>query len=153
MTEAREAVFRYWRTALADGALGEGKFTQANRKRFVDVPAEALKSGVLPVEVIERVFRGQASAKAMGIRFWPLVMARNCSVGAEGGRDIRIRGMGEKAQQAHIRAVKDLATFLCRSPDTAISEELRAYQLHMTEAGVTCRPSTPASWRCGSSSA
>ncbi len=54
--------------------------------------------------------------------------------------DMRIRGMGEKAQQAHIRAVKDFATFLCRSPDTATSEELRAYQLYMTDAGVT--PST-----------
>lgn len=51
--------------------------------------------------------------------------------------DMRIRGMGEKAQQAHIRAVKDFAAFLKRSPDTATPEELRAYQLHMTDAGVT----------------
>lgn len=51
--------------------------------------------------------------------------------------DMRIRGMGEKAQRAHIRAVKDFAAFLCRSPDTATSEELRTYQLHMTDAGVT----------------
>jgi integrase/recombinase XerD len=54
--------------------------------------------------------------------------------------DMRIRGMGEKAQQAHIRAIKDFAIFLRRSPDTATSEELRSYQLHMTDAGVT--PST-----------
>lgn len=53
---------------------------------------------------------------------------------------MRIRGMGEKAQQAHIRAIKDFAIFLRRSPDTATSEELRSYQLHMTDAGVT--PST-----------
>ena len=54
--------------------------------------------------------------------------------------DMRIRGMGEKAQQAHIRAVKDFAAFLGRSPDTATPEDLRGYQLHLTNAGVT--PST-----------
>ena len=30
--------------------------------------------------------------------------------------DMRIRGMGDKAQQAHIRAIKDFARFLKRSP-------------------------------------
>ena len=54
--------------------------------------------------------------------------------------DMRIRGMGAKAQQAHIRAIMDFAAFLKRSPDTATPEELRAYQLHMTDTGVT--PST-----------
>jgi hypothetical protein len=54
--------------------------------------------------------------------------------------DMRIRGMGDKAQKAHIRAIKNFATFLGHSPDTATPEELRAYQLHMTDAGVT--PST-----------
>ena len=75
-------MLRYWRTSLADGALGEGKFTQSDRKRFVEVPGDAVKSGILPAEAIERVFRGQASAKTMGIRFWPLVMARKSSHGA-----------------------------------------------------------------------
>ena len=51
--------------------------------------------------------------------------------------DMRIRGMAEKTQAAHIRAVKDFAVFLKRSPDTATPEELRAYQLHMTNAGMT----------------
>ncbi len=51
--------------------------------------------------------------------------------------DMRIRGMGEKAQKAHIRAIKDFAAFLKRSPDTATPEDLRAYQLHMTNAGIT----------------
>jgi integrase/recombinase XerD len=54
--------------------------------------------------------------------------------------DMRIRGMGEKAQAAHIRAIRDFAGFLKRSPDMATPEELRAYQLHMADAGVT--PST-----------
>lgn len=51
--------------------------------------------------------------------------------------DMRIRGMAEKTQAAHIRAVKDFALFLKRSPDTATPEELRAYQLHMTNAGMS----------------
>ena len=42
--------------------------------------------------------------------------------------DMRIRGMGEKARKAHIRAIKDFAGFLGRSPDTATPEDLRAYQ-------------------------
>ncbi len=50
--------------------------------------------------------------------------------------DMRIRGMGDKAQKSHIRAIKDFATFLGHSPDTATPKELRAYQLHMTDAGV-----------------
>jgi integrase/recombinase XerD len=54
--------------------------------------------------------------------------------------DMRIRGMGDKAQKPHIRALKDFAGFLKRSPDTATGEDLRAYQLHMTDSGVT--PST-----------
>lgn len=77
-----ENVIRYWRTSLADGALGEGKFKQSDRKRFVDLPSEVLKTGVLPREVVERVFRGQAAVKTMAIRFWPLVMARKSSHGA-----------------------------------------------------------------------
>jgi site-specific recombinase XerD len=54
--------------------------------------------------------------------------------------DMRIRGMGDKAQKSHIRAIKDFAAFLGHSPDTATPEELRAYQLHMTDTEVT--PST-----------
>ena len=54
--------------------------------------------------------------------------------------DMRIRGMGEKAQSAHIRVIRDFAVFLGRSPDTATPEELRAYQPYMTNAGMT--PST-----------
>ncbi len=54
--------------------------------------------------------------------------------------DMRIRGMDDKAQKSHIRAIRDFAAFLGRSPDTATLEDLRAYQLHMTDTGVT--PST-----------
>ena len=51
--------------------------------------------------------------------------------------DMRIHGMGDKAQKAHIRAIKHFAGFLKRSPDTATPDDLRAYQLHMTDSEVT----------------
>ena len=54
--------------------------------------------------------------------------------------DMRIKGLGESSQKAHIRAVRYLAEFLGRSPDTATTEDLRAYQLHMVDTNVT--PST-----------
>jgi len=54
--------------------------------------------------------------------------------------DMRIRGMGDKHQKSHIGAINDFAKFLQHSPDTATPEELRAYQLHMADTGVT--PST-----------
>jgi len=54
--------------------------------------------------------------------------------------DMRIRGMGDKSLKAHIRALKDFTVFLGRSPDTAVPDDLRAYQLHMADTGVT--PST-----------
>jgi integrase/recombinase XerD len=53
--------------------------------------------------------------------------------------DMRIRGMGDKHQKSHIRAIKDFTTFLGRSPETATPEDLRGYQLHMTDNGVTKR--------------
>ena len=51
--------------------------------------------------------------------------------------DMRIRGMGVKSQQAHIRALKDFTAFLGRSPDSATPDDLRAYQLHMADTKVT----------------
>ncbi|MGB7241446.1 MAG: tyrosine-type recombinase/integrase [Sulfitobacter sp.] len=51
--------------------------------------------------------------------------------------DMRIRGMAETSQTAHIRALKDFTAFLRRSPDTATPDDLRAYQLHMTDSEVT----------------
>ena len=51
--------------------------------------------------------------------------------------DMQIRGLGEKAQKAHIRNVKHFAACLGRPPDTATPEDLRAYQLQMTNDGVS----------------
>jgi len=52
-------------------------------------------------------------------------------------KDMRIRGMQETSQKAHIRVLKDFTTFLGRSPDTAEPDDLRAYQLHMADTNVT----------------
>jgi site-specific recombinase XerD len=49
--------------------------------------------------------------------------------------DMNMRRFVPDTQREYIRAVKRLAAFLGRSPDTATAEELRAFQLHLTEAG------------------
>ena len=50
--------------------------------------------------------------------------------------DVRMRNFTYDTQREYIRAVKKLAAFLNRSPDTATAEELRAFQLHLTETGA-----------------
>src|SRR5258707_883045 len=50
--------------------------------------------------------------------------------------DMSMRRFVPDTQREYIRAVKRLATFLGRSPDSATPEELRAFQLHLTETGV-----------------
>ena len=50
--------------------------------------------------------------------------------------DMSVRRFMLDTQREYIRAVKRLAAFLGRSPDTATPEELRAFQLHLTEIGV-----------------
>ena len=50
--------------------------------------------------------------------------------------DMMVRKFAEKTQHDYIRHVKGLTTFLRRSPDMATAEDLRRYQLHLTESGV-----------------
>jgi site-specific recombinase XerD len=50
--------------------------------------------------------------------------------------DMRMRKMTEHTQEGYIRAVRKLAAYLGRSPDTATVEDLRRFQLHMVDAGV-----------------
>jgi site-specific recombinase XerD len=50
--------------------------------------------------------------------------------------DMSMRRFVPDTQREYFRAVKRLATFLGRSPDTATPEELCAFQLHLTETGV-----------------
>jgi integrase/recombinase XerD len=50
--------------------------------------------------------------------------------------DMSLRHFAEKTQKDYIRAVKTLTIFLGRSPDTATAEDLRLFQLHLTESRV-----------------
>jgi integrase/recombinase XerD len=50
--------------------------------------------------------------------------------------DMTVRKFVEKTQKDYIRYVKDLTGFLGRSPDTATAEDLRRYQLHLTNSGA-----------------
>jgi integrase/recombinase XerD len=54
--------------------------------------------------------------------------------------DMSVRKFVEKTQKDYIRHVKDLTIFLGRSPETAMAEDLRRYQLHLTNSGA--RPPT-----------
>ncbi len=49
--------------------------------------------------------------------------------------DMRMRKMAEHTQEGYIRAVRKLAAFLKRSPDTATVEDLRRFQLHLVDSG------------------
>ena len=51
--------------------------------------------------------------------------------------DMTLRKLSPKTQSGYIRAVKKLTHFLGRSPDTATVEDLRLFQLHLVELGVS----------------
>jgi len=51
--------------------------------------------------------------------------------------DMTMRKLKVKTQAAYIRAVKNFTRFFGRSPDLAEPEDLRSYQLHMVEKGVS----------------
>ncbi len=49
---------------------------------------------------------------------------------------IREDGLAPKTQHDYVQRVKDFATFLGRSPDTAKSEEVRSFRLHLASSGA-----------------
>jgi integrase/recombinase XerD len=50
--------------------------------------------------------------------------------------DMTIRKLAPKTQHDYLQKVKNFAAYLGRSPDTATSEDVRRYQLHLTASGV-----------------
>jgi len=50
--------------------------------------------------------------------------------------DMSVGHFASKTQHDYIRAVVNLARFIGRSPDTATNEDLRQFQLHLTENGA-----------------
>lgn len=51
--------------------------------------------------------------------------------------DMRLRKLEPKTSTAYLRAVKKLAVFLKRSPDTATVEDLRRFQLYLVDQGTS----------------
>ncbi len=51
--------------------------------------------------------------------------------------DMTMRKLSPMTQTAPIRAVKNFTRFVGRSPDTASAEDLRRYQLHLVEQGIS----------------
>lgn len=51
--------------------------------------------------------------------------------------DMRMRKLGEKTQVGYLRAVRDFNVFLERSPANATAEDVRRYQLHLADRGVS----------------
>ena len=54
--------------------------------------------------------------------------------------DMTVRNFVEKTKNDYVRHVRSLAAFLGRSPDTAMPEDLRRFQLDQSKTGV--RPPT-----------
>ncbi len=50
--------------------------------------------------------------------------------------DMRIKGLNPKTQTMYLRAMREFTKFLERSPDTATPEDLRAFQLDMSQKGI-----------------
>jgi site-specific recombinase XerD len=51
--------------------------------------------------------------------------------------DMKARKLCSGTQRGHIHSCKRFAAFLNRSPDTATTEDIRRFQLHLTEAGAS----------------
>ena len=50
--------------------------------------------------------------------------------------DMAIRKFAPKTQHDYVQRVKDFAAFLGRSPDTAKSEDVRRFRLHLASSGA-----------------
>ena len=51
--------------------------------------------------------------------------------------DMNARKLCAGTQRGHIQSCKRFAAFLKRSPDTATAEDIRRFQLHLSETGTS----------------
>jgi integrase/recombinase XerD len=51
--------------------------------------------------------------------------------------DMSSRKLGAHTQRSHVYSCKRFAAFLKRSPDTATAEDIRLFQLHLAETGMS----------------
>ena len=54
--------------------------------------------------------------------------------------EMEVRRFGPETQRNYIRDVGRFATWLGRSPDTAMSEEVRRFQVEQRDRACRCRP-------------
>ncbi len=77
MNLQHQSILKYWRSSLADGALGKGRFSERDRKKLTELPKDALRDGVLPKNQVRKLFEGQKpDTKFVAARIWPMVTAR-----------------------------------------------------------------------------
>jgi integrase/recombinase XerD len=51
--------------------------------------------------------------------------------------DMNARKLGPHSQRSHVHSCKRFAAFLTRSPETATPEDIRRFQLHLSETGLS----------------
>src|SRR5499425_1357581 len=51
--------------------------------------------------------------------------------------DMNARKLGAHSQRSHISSCKRFAAFLKRSPDSATPDDVRRFQLHLVESGMS----------------
>ena len=51
--------------------------------------------------------------------------------------DMNARKLGAHSQRSHISSCKRFAAFLKRSPDTVTPDDVRRFQLHLAETGMS----------------
>src|SRR6516164_883598 len=51
--------------------------------------------------------------------------------------DMNARKLGAQSQRSHIHSCKRFAAFLMRSPDTATPDDIRRFELHLAESGIS----------------
>ena len=51
--------------------------------------------------------------------------------------DMNARKLGKHSQRSHIQSCKRFAAFLKRSPETATPDDIRRFQLHLIESGLS----------------
>src|SRR5437879_2807895 len=51
--------------------------------------------------------------------------------------DMNARKLGAHSQRSHINSCKRFAAFLKRSPDTATADDIRRFQVHLAESGIS----------------
>ncbi|WP_342075178.1 AAA domain-containing protein [Yoonia sp. SS1-5] len=83
MKQNLQNALSYWRSSLADSALGNGRFRNSDRKDFIELSKETLATGILPKNQVAEVFRREeADVKVTAVQLWPMVTARKTSHGA-----------------------------------------------------------------------